>query len=99
MRKVFCLFAFFLFFLSGHSQELPEMVTDTIASDSLTAGDDMQMRYLKGRIVSIDDGKPLLSAHVVNLNSVDGTITDFDGMFELQAQVNDTIFISYIGYQ
>jgi hypothetical protein len=99
MRKVFCLFAFFLFVLAGYSQEFPEMRTDTIDSDSLAAEDDMQVRYLKGRIVSIDDGKPLLSAHVVNMNSVDGTITDFDGKFEIPAQVNDTIFISYIGYQ
>ena len=99
MRKVFCLFAFFLFFLAGYSQEFPEMKTDTIDSDSLAAEDDMQVRYLKGRIVSIDDGEPLLSAHVVNMNSVDGTITDFDGKFEIPAQVNDTIFISYIGYQ
>lgn len=99
MRKVFCLFAFFLFFLAGYSQEFPEMKTDTIDSDSLAAEDEMQVRYLKGRIVSIDDGEPLLSAHVVNMNSVDGTITDFDGKFEIPAQVNDTIFISYIGYQ
>ncbi len=99
MRKVFCLFAFFLFFVAGYSQEFPEMKTDTIDSDSLAAEDDMQVRYLKGRIVSIDDGQPLLSAHVVNMNSVDGTITDFDGKFEIPAQVNDTIFISYIGYQ
>jgi hypothetical protein len=88
-----------LFFLAGYSQEFPEMKTDTIGSDSLAAAEDMQVRYLKGRIVSINDGKPLLSAHVVNMNSVDGTITDFDGKFEIPAQVNDTIFISYIGYQ
>lgn len=88
-----------LFFLAGYSQEFSEMKTDTIGSDSLAAAEDMQVRYLKGRIVSINDGKPLLSAHVVNMNSVDGTITDFDGKFEIPAQVNDTIFISYIGYQ
>jgi len=99
MRKVFCLFASMLFCLAGYSQELPEMKTDTIGSDSLAAAEDIQVRYLKGRIVSINDGKPLLSAHVVNMNSVDGTITDFDGKFEVPAQVNDTIFISYIGYQ
>ena len=99
MRKVLCLFASMLFFLAGYSQEFPEMKTDTIGSDSLAAAEDMQVRYLKGRIVSINDGKPLLSAHVVNMNSVDGTITDFDGKFEIPAQVNDTIFISYIGYQ
>ena len=99
MRKVICLFAFLLLFLNGFSQELPEVKTDTIASDSLDLEDGTQVRYLKGRIVSINDGKPLLSAHVVNMNTVEGTITDFDGKFEVPAQVNDTVFISYIGYQ
>jgi hypothetical protein len=99
MQKVLILFAFLLFSMAGISQETPLMSTDTIASDSLAADQDSQVRYLRGRIVSINDGKPLLSAHVVNLNSVDGTITDFDGKFEVPAKVNDTIFISYIGYQ
>ena len=99
MRKVVCLLTFFMLFLTGYAQELPEMRSDTIASDSLEVSDDLQVRYLKGRIVSINDGQPLLSAHVVNMNTVDGTITDFDGKFEIPARVNDTIFISYIGYQ
>ena len=45
------------------------------------------------------DKKPLQSAHVVNLNSVQGTITNNNGQFEVPAVVNDTVFISYIGYQ
>lgn len=54
---------------------------------------------LKGRIISVTDKKPLESAHVLNLNSVEGTITNRQGMFEVPAVVNDTILISYIGYQ
>ena len=43
--------------------------------------------------------RSLQSAHVVNLNTVDGTITNNNGQFEIPATVNDTIFISYIGFQ
>jgi hypothetical protein len=54
---------------------------------------------LKGRVISINDNLPLQSAHIVNLNAIIGTITTSDGQFEIPASANDTIFISYIGYQ
>jgi len=54
---------------------------------------------LRGRITSITDKKPLESAHILNLNSVDGTITNSKGMFRIPAVANDTILISYIGFQ
>ena len=54
---------------------------------------------LKGRVISINDNLPLQSAHIVNLNAITGTITNTDGHFEIPASANDTIFISYIGYQ
>jgi len=99
MQKVLLLMAFTLSFFSGISQEILEKRADTIASDSLDTEFYAEKHYLQGRIISIEDKQPLQSAHVVNMNSVDGTITDFDGKFEIPAKVNDTIFISYIGYQ
>ncbi len=54
---------------------------------------------LKGRVISINDNLPLQSAHIVNLNAIIGTITNSDGQFAIPARANDTIFISYIGYQ
>jgi len=54
---------------------------------------------LKGRVISINDNLPLQSAHIVNLNAIIGTITNTDGQFEIPTSANDTIFISYIGYQ
>ncbi len=54
---------------------------------------------LKGRVISINDNLPLQSAHIVNLNVIKGTITNSKGYFEIPATANDTIFISYIGYQ
>jgi len=54
---------------------------------------------LKGRIISVTDSKPLQSAHILNLNSVVGTTTNREGVFDIPAMANDTIYISYVGYQ
>ena len=81
------------------AQDSPLVQQDTISTDSLDLEVQDVDRKLRGRIVSITEKKPLQSAHVVNLNSVEGTITDSEGKFEVPAQVNDTVFISYIGYQ
>ena len=54
---------------------------------------------LSGKIIDNIDSKPLQSADVLNLNSVVGTTTDKDGRFKITAQPNDTLFISYVGYQ
>ncbi|MDZ7612965.1 MAG: carboxypeptidase-like regulatory domain-containing protein [Flavobacteriaceae bacterium] len=56
-------------------------------------------KYLTGRVISNVDRLPLQSAHIINLNTVEGTITSSDGTFRLAATANDTIFISYIGFQ
>jgi len=67
--------------------------------DNIDTLDINNIVYLKGKIISINDKKPLQSAHIVNLNSVTGTITNGRGQFEIPAKANDTIFVSYIGYQ
>lgn len=60
---------------------------------------DTDVKKLKGRIINVKDQKPLQSAHIINLNSVVGTITNRNGKFQIPAKANDTIFISYVGYQ
>lgn len=91
MRKILL----FLFFLSLtlpiFSQEIEDQIKDTITQNEAVT--------LKGKIISIEDNKALQSAHIINLNSVHGTITNNKGQFEIPAKVNDTIFVSYIGYQ
>ena len=41
----------------------------------------------------------LYQMFVINLNKVEGTITNKDGEFEISAQVNDTLFFSYLGFK
>jgi hypothetical protein len=54
---------------------------------------------LKGQIFDGITKSPLMGSHILNLNSVTGTSTDFKGKFEIVTAVNDTLMISYIGYQ
>lgn len=90
-KKILFIFLFIAFSIQLYSQESGTESKDTIAQDVSIA--------LKGKIISVNDKKPLQSAHIVNLNSVVGTITNTKGQFEIPAKANDTIFISYIGYQ
>lgn len=53
---------------------------------------------LKGQIIDSESKKPLSAAHILNLNSVVGTITNEKGLFDLVAQANDTVLVSYLGY-
>ncbi|NVJ89719.1 MAG: carboxypeptidase-like regulatory domain-containing protein [Flavobacteriaceae bacterium] len=57
-----------------------------------------ETKVLKGQIVHVDTKEPLSAAHVLNLNTVQGTITNENGFFELPTRVNDTILVSYLGF-
>ena len=54
---------------------------------------------LKGTVVDEFTQLPINNANVINLNSVKGSVTNELGIFEIEAQVNDTLHISFVGYQ
>jgi hypothetical protein len=56
-------------------------------------------KKLKGIIVNAKDKQALSAAHVLDLNAVVGTITDSKGVFEIATRANDTILVSYLGFQ
>lgn len=60
--------------------------------------DTTRKTLLKGQIIHSETKHALSAAHVLNLNTVQGTITNENGFFELPAIVNDTILLSYLGY-
>src|SRR5690606_35417408 len=48
----------------------------------------------------ITDGQtPISGASILVNNTVQGTVSDFDGRFELYADKTDTLLISYLGYK
>ncbi|MEE9407434.1 MAG: carboxypeptidase-like regulatory domain-containing protein [Polaribacter sp.] len=60
--------------------------------------DSLRVNNLKGQIIHAENKRALSAAHILNLNSVHGTITNDRGFFELPTKVNDTILVSYLGY-
>ncbi|MFD2098320.1 carboxypeptidase-like regulatory domain-containing protein [Flagellimonas iocasae] len=50
-------------------------------------------------VVNAQTDFPLESVHVINLNQVIGTITDQNGRFTIEAAVNDTLYLSYLGFK
>jgi len=84
-KKILLLLFVVLVGLNGYSQ-------DATKKDSTVV-------TLKGKIISVTDKKPLESAHILNLNTVVGTTTNRQGLFQIPAIANDTIYISYVGFQ
>ncbi|MBL7559815.1 carboxypeptidase-like regulatory domain-containing protein [Olleya sp. YSTF-M6] len=54
---------------------------------------------VKGIIIDATSKRPLENVNIVNLNQVIGTATNNKGEFELRAQANDTLHLSYLGFK
>lgn len=57
-----------------------------------------QLRDYSG-MVTEDDGTPLIGVTVLVKNTTNGTVTDIDGKFTIQAQPGDYLVFSYVGYE
>ncbi|MGL5620175.1 MAG: carboxypeptidase-like regulatory domain-containing protein, partial [Tannerellaceae bacterium] len=57
-----------------------------------------QKQTIKGNVKD-SNGEPVIGANVKALGTTDGTITDFEGNFEIQTTPGTTLQVSYIGYQ
>lgn len=60
----------------------------------------LAQNLIKGEVIDADNGEPLIGANVIVKNEEGkGTVTDFDGTFELRVdKLPVTLNISYIGY-
>jgi len=54
---------------------------------------------LVATVVNAQTDFPLESVHVINLNQVVGTITNQEGKFKITAAVNDTLYLTYLGFK
>ena len=61
--------------------------------------ENVESKKIEALVVNAQTDSPLESVHVINLNQVIGTITNEDGKFAIQAAVNDTIYLSYLGFK
>ncbi|MEZ4808837.1 MAG: carboxypeptidase-like regulatory domain-containing protein [Allomuricauda sp.] len=54
---------------------------------------------ISATVVNAQSEFPMESVHVINLNKVKGTITDQKGRFTIEAAVNDTLYLSFLGFK
>ena len=50
-------------------------------------------------IVKDASGEPIIGASLLEIGTTNGTVTDFDGNFELNVASNAKLQVSYLGYQ
>lgn len=74
---------------------------DTIKQDTPTRQDSTTVvaTSVKGTVIDLNTDQPIDRVNIVNLNQVLGTSTDDNGNFEIKAQLNDTLHLSYLGYK
>jgi len=58
-----------------------------------------QGQTVSGVVTSADDNQPIIGASVVAKNGGNGTTTDFDGNFEIDADSDDVLVFSYVGFK
>lgn len=54
---------------------------------------------LSGSVYNSETRLPMSNVHVINTTKIKGTTTDGNGLFEITAKVNDTLLISYLGFE
>ena len=54
---------------------------------------------IKGKVQNASNNVALENVHIVNLNSVIGTLSNEEGEFAIKAVVNDTLYFSYLGFK
>ena len=52
-----------------------------------------------GTVTDAANGEPIIGASILEIGTTNGTITDFDGNFELKVQPGAKLSISYMGYK
>jgi len=59
-----------------------------------------QTTRITGTVISADDGEPIIGASVIVKGTTVGTVTDFDGKFELNVPSSArTLVVSYVGME
>ncbi len=58
-----------------------------------------QTLTVTGVVMAQDEPDPVIGANVMVKGSTNGTITDFDGNFSLQAKQGDVLQVSFMGYK
>lgn len=58
-----------------------------------------QQSVFSGSVFSVQTKQPMSDVNILNINQVKGVISDSKGNFSIVASVNDTLYLSFLGYK
>lgn len=93
MQKVVASYWRVLFFCTS----LPALAASSTAGTNLAI--QQQDQKLKGQVIDAQTGDPVIGVNVLVKGTTNGTITDIDGKYELNAPAGAVLQISFIGYK
>lgn len=76
---------------------LPALATSSTAGTNLAV--QQQDQKSKGQVIDATTGEPVIGVNVLVKGTTNGTITDIDGKYELNAPAGAILQISFIGYK
>lgn len=76
---------------------LPALAASSTAGTNLAI--QQQDQKLKGQVIDAQTGAPVIGVNVLVKGTTNGTITDIDGKYELNAPAGAVLQISFIGYK
>jgi len=65
----------------------------------ITSAQETVLQKVSGTITNDNTSLPIPNVNIINLNKVIGTVSDEKGNFEIAVSVNDTLHLSFIGFQ
>lgn len=71
--------------------------SSTLAGLILCVGTSFAQGKISGKVVSQDDGEPIIGASVMVQGTKMGTVTDVNGNFTLDVPAGKKLVVSYIG--
>lgn len=75
------------------------LFTSTLGwAQEVTSEQTVSQRF-EAKVLDSQNDLPLENVHIINLNQVVGTVTDAEGKFQIRAAVNDTLYLTYLGYK
>src|SRR5690625_6950237 len=90
------------FSASDYGENLPVRfeTSEALANSAIPLNINLRQESVSGRITDAETGESLPGVNVLVKGSSSGAATDSDGFFSLTApSLNETVLISYIGYQ
>lgn len=93
MKRIILTCLLFIACTCVYAQDTPVTESETTPKEELEEG------FIKGKVLSSSTDIPLQNVNILNLSNFKGATTGTTGSFEIKANVDDTLYFSYLGFK